>query len=107
MNSHFQSSETTWILTGLPVPSTGAAGSSSCEPIQATPPSRMTVSAGIDQTTISMRPEYSQSGQYAALVLEARNQKAKAKIAMIVGTTIASMIATESIRMVLSAAPIG
>src|SRR5260370_21959381 len=67
----------------------------------------MTVRAGIDQTTSSMRPEYSQSGQYDAFVLDARNQKAKAKIARIVGRTIASMIASESIRMVLSAAPIG
>ena len=40
-------------------------------------------------------------------MLDARNQKAKAKIATIVGRTIASMIASESIRMVLSAAPIG
>src|SRR6267142_6178282 len=67
----------------------------------------MTVRAGIDQTTCSMRPEYSQSGQYDAFVLDDRNQKAKAKIATIVGRTIASMIASESIRMVLSAAPIG
>src|SRR5882757_3404471 len=67
----------------------------------------MTVRAGIDQTTSSMRPEYSQSGQYDAFVLAARNQKAEAKIATIVGRTIASMIAIESIRMVLSAAPIG
>jgi hypothetical protein len=39
--------------------------------------------------------------------LEARNQKAKAKIATMVGSTIASMIATESIGMAVSAAPIG
>jgi len=40
-------------------------------------------------------------------VLDARNQNAKAKIAMIVGSTIASMIPHESIRIVFSAAPIG
>ena len=34
------------------------------------------------------------------MALEARNQQAKAKIATMVGTTIASMIATESIRIV-------
>src|SRR5258707_6903540 len=107
MNSHFQSSDTTWILIGLPVPCTGAAGSSWCDPIQATPPSRMTVSAGIDQTTSSIRPEYSQFGQQNALPLDARNQYANAKIATIVGSTIASMIASESIRMVFSATPIG
>src|SRR3977135_829669 len=67
----------------------------------------MTVSAGTDQTTSSMRPEYSQSGQRCALAFDARNQKAKAKIVTIVGSTIASMIASESIRMVFSAAPIG
>jgi len=39
--------------------------------------------------------------------LDARNQYAKAKIATMVGRTIASMIASESIRMVFSAAPIG
>jgi hypothetical protein len=38
MKSHFQSSETSW--TVKPVPSTGFAGSSRCDPIQATPPSR-------------------------------------------------------------------
>src|SRR5215212_10711613 len=67
----------------------------------------MMVSAGIDQTTSSMRPEYAQSGRYTARGLDSRNQNAKARIAMIVGTTIASMIATESIRIVASAAPIG
>ena len=40
-------------------------------------------------------------------MLDARNQKAEAKIATIVGSTIASMIAIESIRMVLSAAATG
>src|SRR5579862_7740688 len=67
----------------------------------------MTVSAGTDHTTSSMRPEYTKSGRKAARLLEARNQNAKAKIARIVGSTIASMMATESIRMVFSAAPIG
>ena len=61
----------------------------------------------MDQTTSSMRPEYSQSGQRCALAFDARNQKAKAKIVTIVGSTIASMIVSESIRMVFSAAPIG
>src|ERR1700722_9491310 len=42
-----------------------------------------------------------------ARALERRNQKAKAKIAAIVGKTIASMIAIESIRMTLSAAATG
>src|SRR5947209_6775714 len=67
----------------------------------------MTVSSGMDHTIISMRPEYSKSGRYVARVLEARNHQAKANVAAIVGTTMASMIASESIRMVLSAIPIG
>src|SRR4051795_11276578 len=67
----------------------------------------MMVSAGIDQTTSSMRPEYAKSGRYTARELDSRNQKAKARIATMVGNTIASMIATESIRIVASAAPIG
>src|SRR5260370_26356075 len=40
-------------------------------------------------------------------MLEARNHQAKRRMARIVGMTIASMIATESIRIVLSAAPTG
>ena len=44
-------------------PSSGAAGSSLCEPIQMTPASSSTVSAGIDQTTSSTWPEYSKSGR--------------------------------------------
>src|SRR5580704_18028854 len=67
----------------------------------------MMVNVGIDQTTISMRPEYSQSGRYCARELECRNQYAKAKMATIVGTTMASIIAMESIKIVLSAAAIG
>src|SRR5689334_19771311 len=67
----------------------------------------MMVSVGIDQTTSSMRPEYAQSGRYTARGLDCRNQNAKARIAAMVGSTIASMIATESIRIVASAAPIG
>src|SRR3954447_23961845 len=38
---------------------------------------------------------------------DSRNQNAKARIAAMVGTTIANMIATESIRIVRSAAAIG
>src|SRR5712671_5036848 len=95
------------MVRGSEGPSIGFGGSSWWEPIHATPPSRMTVSAGTDQTTSSMRPEYSQSGQRCALAFDARNQKAKAKIVTIVGSTIASMIVSESIRMVFSTAPIG
>ena len=43
----------------------GLAGSSSCEPIQATPPSRMITIAGIAQTTSSMRAGELPVGQVA------------------------------------------
>jgi hypothetical protein len=74
MNSHFQSRETTWMRTGLMSDGDRAsadeltadvnliAGSSSWEPIHATPLSRMTTIAGMDHTTSSMRPEYAHSG---------------------------------------------
>ena len=55
---------------------------------------RMTVSVGTDQTTSSMR-QYFQPDQQMLFVLEALNQYAEAKIA------------SESIRIVLSAIPIG
>ena len=63
MKSHFQSSDMTWMSTGVSRSDNGFAGSSSCEPIQATPPSRMITIAGIAQTTSSMAPENSQSGR--------------------------------------------
>src|SRR4051794_25706778 len=105
MNSHFQSSETTCTSSGGTSEDRGVAGSSSWEPIQATPPSKVMTSSGTDQTISSRRPEYSQSGRYLALVLDDRNHHANAIVAAMVGTTIASMMATESIRMVLSAIP--
>ncbi len=49
--------------SGAPWLSIGFAGSRSCEPIQATPPSSRITISGIDQTTSSMRPENSQSGR--------------------------------------------
>src|SRR3984957_1412961 len=107
MNSHFQSSDTTWMLSGSSFDSIGLAGSRSCEPIQATPPRSMMVRRGIAQTINSRAPEYSKSGRYCALVLEDRNHQAAARVATIVGTTMASMIATESRRIVLFASAIG
>src|ERR1700730_8542623 len=95
MNSHFQSSETTWTLSGLAVELIGLCGSRSCAPIQATPPTNSTVIAGIDQTSSSRRPEYSKSGRYTARVLDERNQKATPRVARIVGITIASMMPSE------------
>ena len=51
------------MATGFTVEEIGLRGSRSCEPTQATPPTRSTVIAGIDQTSISSRPEYSKSGR--------------------------------------------
>ena len=63
MNSHFQSSETPWISSGGVSDANGFAGSRSWDPIQATPPRRMIVRRGMDQTMSSMRPEYSKFGR--------------------------------------------
>src|SRR5215469_2185717 len=46
MNSHFQSSDTAWTLSVLSSGASGLAGSSSCDPIQATLPTSMIVSSG-------------------------------------------------------------
>src|SRR6476620_8987257 len=67
----------------------------------------MMVSAGIAHTTISIAPEYSQSGRYSALLLPRRNHQAKATVAIMVGMMIASMIAVELIMICFSAAPTG
>src|SRR6266566_4169019 len=63
MNSHFQSSEATWTRSGFTVDTIGLRGLKSCEPTHATPPTRKTVMAGIDQTSISRRPEYAKCGK--------------------------------------------
>src|SRR5262245_51858362 len=72
-----------------------------------TPPSNITVSAGIDQTTNSTRPSYDSSRLRVARVLDARYHQANAKVATITGTTTTSMIAVELIRRSRSAAAIG
>ena len=64
-------------------------------------------SVGIAQTMSSSRPENAQSGKYVARVLVARNHQANPSVAMTTGTTIASMIASESMRIRRSDAPIG
>src|SRR6266480_6742338 len=107
MNSHFQSSETTWTVTGVALELIGLRGSRSWAPTHATPPTRSTVMAGIDQTSSSRRPEYSKSGKYAAREFDARNQKATASVARIVGITIASMMPSELNRICRSARAIG
>src|SRR5437868_10964819 len=107
MNSHFQSSEATWIRSGFMVDAIGLRGLKSCEPTHATPPTRNTVMAGIDQTSISRRPEYAKFGRYRARSFDARNQKATPSVARITGTTIASMMPSELSKICRSAAAIG
>src|SRR6187399_1221313 len=107
MNSHFQSSETTSTLSVGLSDFSAWLGSRAWLPIHAMPPRSMMVSAGIAQTTISIAPEYSQSGRYWALLLPRRNHQAKAIVAIIVGMMIASMIAVEFMRIVFSAAATG
>src|ERR1700752_5159432 len=107
MNSHFQSSETTWTVTGVALELIALRGSRSCAPTHATPPTSSTVMAGIDQTSSSRRPEYSKSGKYAARKFDERNQEATASVARIVGITIASMMPSELSRISRSAAAMG
>src|SRR3954463_14617460 len=107
MNSHFQSSEATWTRSGLTVDTIGLRGFSSCEPTHATPPTRNTVMAGIDQTSISRRPEYAKFGRYRARSFDARNQKATPSVARITGITIASMMPSALSRICRSARAIG
>ena len=62
------------------------------------------MSAGIDQTTTSMRPENSQSGRWIAFSLPARNHQAKTSVSTITGTITASMIVVAVEQNVRSAA---
>src|SRR6267154_5606654 len=107
MNSHFQSSEATWTLKGFTVDTIGLRGLRSCEPTHATPPTRNTVMAGIDQTSSSRRPEYAKFGRYRARSFDARNQNATPSVAKITGVTIASMIPSALSRICRSATAIG
>ena len=58
-----QSTDTTWTSRGAALDFRGAGGSRSWELIQAMPPRKRMMSAGIDHTIISMRPENSHSGR--------------------------------------------
>src|ERR1700731_498412 len=107
MNSHFQSSEATWTRSGFTVDAIGLRGLKSCEPTHATPPTRNTVMAGIDQTSISRRPEYLKFGRYRARSFDARNQKATPSVARITGITIASMMPSALSRICRSARATG
>src|SRR5229473_1563867 len=107
MNSHFQSSEATWTRKGFTVDAIGLRGLKSCEPTHATPPTRNTVMAGIDQTSIARRPEYVKFGRYRARSFDARNQKATPSVARITGTTIASMMPSALSRICRSARATG
>src|SRR5882724_6178483 len=107
MKSHFQSSEATWTRSGFTVDTIGLRGFKSCELTHATPPTRNTVMAGIDQTSISRRPEYAKFGRYRARSFDARNQNATPSVARITGITIASMMPSALNRICRSAKATG
>src|SRR5262244_2028627 len=97
MNSHFQSSDTPWTLSGLSFDDNGFAGSRSCDPIQATLPRSMIVSSGMDQVMSSMLPDSTKLGWKRARVLDDRYHHPNMSAARIVGTTIGSMMMSEPI----------
>src|ERR1700722_3353827 len=107
MNSHFQSSEATWTRSGFTEEAIGLRGLRSCEPPQTTPPTRNTVMAGIDQLSMSRRPEYAKFGRYRARPFDARNQKATPSVAKITGTTIANIMPSALSRICRSARATG
>src|SRR6516164_6652372 len=72
-----------------------------------TPPSKITVSAGIDQMTNSARPSKDSSRLRLARVLDDLYHQANATVARITGITTTSMIAVELIRRSRSAEAIG
>jgi len=87
--------------------SRGCAGSSTCEPIQATPPSSRITMTGIAHTTISMRPGVGHPANSARACWKARYHHGERHSRNNVGTTMTSMMASESIRSVRSARPTG
>src|SRR5215467_12816488 len=72
-----------------------------------TPPSKITVSAGIDQMTNSARPSKDSSRLRLARVLDDLYHQANANVARITGITTTSMIAVELISRSRSAEAIG
>src|SRR5678815_1123463 len=98
MNSHFQSSDTTWTLSGSSFDGNGFAGSRSCDPIQATLPRSMIVSSGMDQVMSSILPDSTKLGSNVARLLDDRYHHPNASAARIVGTTIGSMMTNEPSR---------
>src|SRR5215471_20650639 len=100
MNNHFQSSDTTWTLSGSSSDDSGFAGSRSCEAIQATLPRSMIVSSGMDQVMSSILPDSTKLGWKRARVLDDRYHHPNTSAARIVGTTIGSMMMNESIKSV-------
>src|SRR5471032_2050808 len=91
MNSHFQSSDTTWIVIGLTLDSSGLYGSSSCVDFQVIVPSTRMMAIGTAHTTASMRCEYDQSGVYVASVFDSRYFQAKYSVSKITGITTTSI----------------
>src|SRR5476651_672290 len=91
MNSHFQSSDTTSIVIGLTLDSSGLYGSSSCVVFQVIVPSTRMIAIGTAHTTASIRWEYDQFGVYVASVFDSRYFQAKYSVMKITGTTTSSI----------------
>src|SRR5262252_9162800 len=97
MNSHFQSSDTTWTSSGSSSDN-GFAGSRSCDPIQETLPRSMIVRSGTDQVRSSILPDSTKLGSYLARLLDDRYHHPNMSAARIVGTTMGSMMTREPVR---------
>src|SRR5215468_10113532 len=97
MNSHFQSSDTTWTSSGSSSDN-GIAGSRSCDPIQVTLPRSMIVRSGTDQVRSSILPDSTKLGSYLARLLDDRYHHPNMSAARIVGTTTGSMMMNEPVR---------
>src|ERR1700712_672676 len=91
MNSHFQSSDTTSIVIGLTLDSSGLYGSSACVVFHVIVPSTRMIAMGTAHTTASMRCEYDQLGMYAAAVFDSRYFQAKYSVMKITGITTTSI----------------
>src|SRR4051812_4213591 len=91
MKSHFQSSDTTSMVMGLTLESSGRNGSSWCVVRQVRTPSTRMMAHGTAHTTASIRWEYDQLGWYVASVFEARYFQANTSVSTITGITTISI----------------
>src|SRR4051812_28288166 len=106
MNSHFQSSDTTSMVIGFTLDSSGRNGSSSCVVFQVMVPSTRMMAMGTAHTTASIRWEYDQLGMYWAEVFEARYFHANTSVSTMTGITTMSISSVETMIRCFSSAAI-